>query len=216
MPLCAPADAPIVHIPHGTPEPEPGDAIKGRELLGLTEHSGDICLVFGFADPIKNVLETIEAFALAKMQHHDHFDCALAIAGNANPNYAEEVLWNISATGYEDDIVFVNDFIPDKDVPHLFAASDFGVLNTMSNNYSSSGAAHLYRAHGIRLAVKNKPIYLDAINNGAVPFTNAQECANAMVALANDEWFGKNLVSRKRQWKALARYHYTPLYGQTA
>jgi glycosyltransferase involved in cell wall biosynthesis len=217
---CARGLAPVLLIPHGTPEQTPGTRTRGLELLGVDDGSV-VGLVFGFIGSGKNTAMTVLAFGAACAQRL----CAsskttLVILGeNTDPLYVTQSLRPaIAATGYGPCIKLIERFTMPDDVPHIMAAADFAVLNSQSHNLSASGQVHQHAAHGVPLAVADRPIYTDAIRAGAIPFRvneesrpdhPTQSAINAIGALASSKQLrsvvGNRLyrATRKTTWAKL-------------
>lgn len=225
--LLAHGSAPVIHIPHGTRVGGiVGDESKGRKLLALPPHleSSPLILVFGFLSNGKNLTNTVKAYAEARARRlfKDPYP-GLAIVGESKDDfYVENVLpAYVVQSGYDRDIVLYRQFSSLDVVPHLMAAAEFGVLNTTSTWYSASGQVHLYAAHGVPLAVADRPIYSDAVIAGAVPFKTKYEikeeadlsAINALAALHNSPGLrnrvaaGLRRLAQETSWGRQAKLH---------
>ena len=213
----------LTRIPHGTPLPTstllPSEFEAARErgvaLLNLPPPlSGMILsrevslgLVLGFQGPSKNPVGTIRGFATAVARRLAP-RAALVISGEA----ADQTWWSIIqgntvATGYNNRIFYNPSFVAADQVQYVMAAADWGVLNTHAWVLSSSGAAHLYAAHGVPIACANRPIYHEALQAGAIPFdlesdveVPSTSLINAVGALAAHVDVREQVASDMRDW----------------
>lgn len=231
---CASGDAEVITIPHGSNThlyqtfsrevegPTPDERAAGIELLKLDESAGMVILQPGFVGPSKNVLGTIQSFALAYLSLPCR--CTLVVRGKPNFHHPyvhkmEEVVERLNRP-----ISMQYVYTEPKDLPAMYAAADLVVLNTTSNTFSSSGQVHQAAVFGCPLVVANRPIYHQAIAAGAVPFDVGIEheasmpMANAMVGMINSENLrrrvscGMAFLAGQTSWSTLAKNHYKPLY----
>lgn len=179
-------------VPHGTPSVRAGDPERGRELLHLpSKLSRDlpVGLVNGFISRGKNLVGTIRAFAQA-IQRWGTKIGVLVVKGSdeySGPFASGLLPAVITECGVEETRVFLRTgYSQDADVPHIMAAAQYGILNTVSNTLSASGQVHLHAACGLPIAVANRPIYSDAIRAGLPCFEVDQR---------DPEWPHESLVS---------------------
>jgi len=170
----------IYTVPHGARVADKGngDLERGVRLLGLPKAlhapimtgSVPVCLIYGFQGPNTNTFCTLRGFAQA---------CSLRLAGSAILVVCGEAaddrftlgLGNaIDEAGYLTRMFLQPTFTPAQDVPHLLSVASFSVLTTNSRIFSSSGAAHALAAHGVPVAVAERPIYRETIGGGARSF----------------------------------------------
>ena len=181
--------AELATIVHGTRLEALGDRKTGLKLLAIPELYWDkavIGLVFGFQGPGKNTSCTIRAFAESIVRRY-HDNGVLVVCGveAGGGGYFAELELIVAESGYGKRIFLRPMFTAVKDVPHVFAAADFGVLNTMSHSMSASGAAHVYARYGLPIAVAMRPIYAEAMRAGAVPFWLSEDAASPTLSLVN-------------------------------
>lgn len=198
-------------IPHGSDVSlADGDAAIGLGLLQIPERfrgKVTVGLCFGFQGPNKNTVATVRAFAEG-MARRLIENTVLAISGDAgDTGYYTHISGAILESGYRRNFVVQPSWTRPEDVPHVMAAADFGVLNSNSPVLSSSGAAHVFARHGVPLAVANRPIYVGAIQGGAIPFeVNGSEptlsMVNAVAALARDDSVRRCVGTQLRAWSA--------------
>lgn len=224
------------YIPHGTavmepPPPRDVDArVRGLKLLNITvsQHVERILadevtvgLVQGFQGPSKNTVATIRAFAVATARRLIT-KSILVVSGEAyDPSWWGVLSGVANATGYADRILVSTGFTQPHNMAAVMAAADYGVLNTNAWVLSSSGAAHMFAAHGVPLTCANRPIYHEAIQGGAIPFwLNEQDVGlpslsmvNALAALASDSDVRKTVRyellswATRTAWERIARRH---------
>lgn len=221
--------ATIALIPHGTPEEAAGDVASGYEFLGLKPSKGALGLVFGFIGQGKNLVCTIHTFVEGLIRRWIPASSTLAIVGEApNSTYPQDLERVIDATGFGPCVKMVRQFVPTGTVRHLMAAADFAVLNTTAETLSASGAVHAHAAHGVPLAVANRPIYNDAIAHGAIPFDldkrNVEKVTlsgvNAVSALARSEAVRSRVsaelmrLAEETRWSKLVTDFYEGFYEE--
>lgn len=162
----------VMSIPHGTKLGSKGDRERGLKLLDIPEpywKKGVFCLCFGFQGHGKNTLHTIKAFVESVTRRY-HDNGVLVVSGMDCGNYFRELEATVAESGQGRRIFLRSKFTSVKDTPDIFAAADFGVLNTTSTSLSASGAAHVYARYGVPVAAAVRPIYMEIIHAGAVPF----------------------------------------------
>lgn len=202
-------------ISHGTPTAAPGDRVAGLEFFGVPHglHDAGVRwgLILGFQSPGKNLIQTLRAFALGRANRQVS-NCGLLIAGEVkDETYAQRVNGVAMEGGFLSAIYKRDGFVSPAQVPHVFAAADFGVLNHAGCEpalLSASGQAHLYAAYGCPLACADAPIYSDAINAGfAIPFqvgrdneTPSLSLVNAIAALAGNDTLRAELSANAKAY----------------
>lgn len=222
--LCNIGKRNVLSLPHGSWYPRmPGNEAAGAAYLGLDRPAASDkvwCLVFGFIGPNKNIVCTVRAYAEARARRLISDNVGLIICGEIkDPVYANVHLAHaIGASGYERDIVVHASFASTSEIADMMACASFGVLCTLSDLLSASGQVHLYAAHGVPLAVADRPIYADAIRAGAIPYqVNAGALEwptlshiNAIAALGNSAELRRRVGKRLRNlaestaWQTLA------------
>lgn len=225
--LAAPGPAPVFRIPHGTPLAGEGDAGVGLKALSmpakLYQKFPAWAIVLGFIGPSKNIVHTIRAYALAITRGVSELGLIVCGApGRGVEHHAEvEIPGLINACGIMDRVFYRPSFIKDSMVSSVLALADFGILNTRSEVYSASGQVHLFAAHGLPLAVANRPIYIEAVQAGAVPFfvdshwvdKPMLSTVNAIVSLARSKRLraqvkaGMQSMAKRTAWPLIAGKH---------
>jgi len=164
----------VRHIDHGTPSAQPGDPQQGLKILGLNRTPSSLGIALGFVSGSKNVACTVLAFGDALARKMVPPDAVFFVAGSSQGdivytnNSLRPALDYTGAAGIN--LHFLDHFIKDEEIPHVLAAVDYGVLNTLSDNLSASGQVHQLATYGVAAAVANKPIYAEGIIAGAIPF----------------------------------------------
>lgn len=196
--LGQPAAASAVEwIPHGVPTSVVGNAEAGRAYLQVPSTATSLGLVPGFQNPGKNTMCTLRAFAAARAQRVLHDNDYLAIVGSFSERgqaslYLAELRQAVSWAGLGKQIIVRNEHVSDKAMADLYAAADYGVLNTTSWNLSASGQVARFAAAGCPVAAAARPIYSDAVLGGALmfrvddgsPAAPSQSAVAAIAALA--------------------------------
>lgn len=175
----------VVQIDHGTPRFVAGDPQRGLQLLKLDRKPSSVGMAMGFISGSKNVACTALAFGEALARKMTPPDAMFFIAGDtsSDPQYLVRSLQPaMEYTGVSGmNLRLIDRFIKEEEVPHIFAAVDYGVLNTVSDNLSASGQVHQLAAFGVAAAVANKPIYVEGIMGGAIPFEVFPEAPGSRV-----------------------------------
>jgi len=221
-------------IPHGSPYPQPaGSRNRGLERFHVPQrlrgHDVCWCLVFGFQGVGKNLICTLRAYTELRARGGGR-NLGMIFCGQPDEYFSHlgGVPRLIGQTGFGATILERREFVPPADLPDLFALADFGILNTTGNHISASGQVHRYAAHGVPLAVADRPIYADAIRAGAVPFQLHVEprheeptvsLVNAMSAFASSsklrETVGASMeqLAKETAWSKV-RETYVKLYRE--
>lgn len=226
--------AQLIHIPHGTAVVAPvarDVELRARGLARLGVVNASIVervlanevtlgLVQGFQGPSKNTVATIRAFAEG-ISRRLIPKSVLVISGEA----AEPSWWNTLngvaySTGYEHRIIISTRFTKQHEMPAVMAAADYGVLNTNAWVLSSSGAAHMFAAHGVPITCANRPIYHEALQGGAIPFWLGESpeiptlsTVNAIAALASHQSVRQAIRhdmlewAERTSWQKIAKRH---------
>ena len=223
--LCAPN---TVCIAHGTgPVEFDGDRERGIKLLQpapsiariLLTNVTPICLLHGFIGPRKNLLCTLRAIATVEARGLCR-SIVTIITGEGNDTFLCQLQGMLGVTGLEMRTIVHPSFVAARDVPHLFALADFGILNTTGRTLSTSGVAHVYARHGVALGVANRPIYYEAIRGGALSFDLDRKpglptdaAVNTIAALAESSRLREQTTeslrtwARQTQWPLVAAEH---------
>jgi glycosyltransferase involved in cell wall biosynthesis len=141
----------VLHvIPHGTDDSTPGDSGQARGLLGLSTEI-PIALSFGFIHVQKNLHVLLKAWPGVRQRHPG---ALLILAGRIqNPTwynraYSAYLHHLVRSNGLADNVLFMERFIPEEEIPLLFAASDLILFPYAQGYGSASGALHLAMAAG--------------------------------------------------------------------
>lgn len=221
----------VVLVPHGTPEERQGHRGRGRNVLELPKRVTNPILVQGFIGPGKNLFGTVFTFAEAMSRRWLPAGTALVLVGALADSPAFLTRFNsaIVATGYTPMILVRSSFVPAPKMPDVMAVASCAVLNTTSWNLSASGAVHAHAAHGVPMAVADRPIYTEAVAAGALPFEvdreqpekPTQSAVCALAALASSPAVrgsvGKSVYewAQRTRWSKLVQDYYSApeLYG---
>jgi len=211
---CRTGGATVQMVPHGTPEEIAGNRDTGRNLLQVPTRFKHVMLVQGLISPGKNIMGTIFAFASALRAGWIPGGVCLIVSGKVlDPGYLMQIMQAIDATGYAPMIMLREGFTPPDKMCHIMAAASCAVLNTTSDTLSASGAVHAHAAHAVPVAVAAKPIYMEAIQAGALPFsvgpvpyepTNEAICSVA--ALCSSENIRRTIRQSMVQWAKYTRW----------
>jgi hypothetical protein len=184
-------------IPHGTELRTEGDKETGLNVLGIPEKlragilSREISLglVIGFATSGKNIEGTINAFAAGITRRLINKSLLVIVGDDAQTNYYGRLQRCISSTGYDTHFLLRPHFVAHEQLQHVLAAADYAVLNRQVDYVlSASGSVHVCAGAALPLAVANRPIHVDAIEAGAIPFevepNAATPTASAIMAIS--------------------------------
>jgi len=221
----------VYQIPHGTPVVSAGDKQKGLKCLGVEGNAINYftnCTIggaVGFIGPGKFIDSTVEIFLQATLQGflgENHAFVIIGASSDPTSKYAIHIQNKIWFSGARNIHVF-NTFIKREDMADVFAILDYGILNTNSHTLSASGQVQEHIARRIPIAVRNRPIYSDAIRAGAIPFnlketeTSSATAMHALTALATSKRVRDSVklkmqwYSKKTSWDIIAAVH-TKLY----
>jgi glycosyltransferase involved in cell wall biosynthesis len=221
----APGNA-VVRIPHGTRRilnNAPDAREQGRQLLNLEQWPDVSCwgISLGFIGHGKNILATLRALLQGYAQDRLRGVGFIVTGVIKDPHYGYTLSSFVNSTGMDRYVCLADHFWTPEEIPKIAAAADFGVLNTCSTALSASGQVHLYASCGLPLIAANRPIYVDALSAGALPFevdTLRQEephisLLNAMAAMARDASLRNSIRDKMRRlaknsdWSLIAQRH---------
>jgi predicted GH43/DUF377 family glycosyl hydrolase/glycosyltransferase involved in cell wall biosynthesis len=179
-------------IPHGMPHIEPKGRRRLKAKLGLDGRT--IVSTFGLVGPGKGLEYVIEAMPAVAAQHPE---ALYLIAGQTHPEllkqrgeeYRNRLQTLVEELGLEDHVLFVNQYLDQKDIIEYLLASDVYVTPYLDPNQITSGT--LSYALGAGKAVVSTP-YLHAKEALAkdrgilVDFQSAEGIADAVNAILDD------------------------------
>ena len=185
------AERPIV-IPHGMPHIEPIGRRRLKAKLGLDHRQ--IVSTFGLVGPGKGLEYVIEAMPAVVARHPD---ALYLIAGQTHPEllkqrgeeYRNRLTALVEELGLTDNVVFVNQYLEQKDIIDYLLATDVYVTPYLDPNQITSGT--LSYALGAGKAVVSTP-YLHAKEALAdergllVDFQAADQIADAVNTILDD------------------------------
>jgi predicted GH43/DUF377 family glycosyl hydrolase/glycosyltransferase involved in cell wall biosynthesis len=179
-------------IPHGMPHIEPKGRRRLKAKLGLDGRT--IVSTFGLVGPGKGLEYAIEAMPAVAARHPE---ALYLIAGQTHPEllkergeeYRNRLLSLVDELGLSDHVLFVNQYLEQKDVIEYLLASDVYVTPYLDPNQITSGT--LSYALGAGKAVVSTP-YLHAKEALAkergilVEFRSAEAIADAINSILDD------------------------------
>jgi predicted GH43/DUF377 family glycosyl hydrolase/glycosyltransferase involved in cell wall biosynthesis len=179
-------------IPHGVPHIEPKGRRRLKAKLGLDGRT--IVSTFGLVGPGKGLEYVIEAMPAVAARHPE---ALYLIAGQTHPEllklrgeeYRNRLQTLVEELGLEDHVLFVNQYLEQKDIIEYLLASDVYVTPYLDPNQITSGT--LSYALGAGKAVVSTP-YLHAQEALAkdrgllVDFHSAEAIADAVNAILDD------------------------------
>ena len=179
-------------IPHGMPHIEPKGRRRLKAKLGLDGHT--IISTFGLVGPGKGLEYAIEAMPAVAARHPE---ALYLIAGQTHPEllkqrgeeYRNRLQTLVDELGLGDHVLFVNQYLDQKDIIEYLLATDVYVTPYLDPNQITSGT--LSYALGAGKAVVSTP-YLHAKEALAkdrgilVDFRSAESIAEAVNAILDD------------------------------
>jgi predicted GH43/DUF377 family glycosyl hydrolase/glycosyltransferase involved in cell wall biosynthesis len=179
-------------IPHGMPHIEPKGRRRLKAKLGLDQRS--IVSTFGLVGPGKGLEYVIEAMPAVAARHPE---ALYLIAGQTHPEllkhigeeYRNKLVALVEELGLEDHVLFVNQYLEQKDIIDYLLASDVYVTPYLDPNQITSGT--LSYALGAGKAVVSTP-FLHAVEALAedrgllVDFRSSEQIADAITRLLDD------------------------------
>jgi glycosyltransferase involved in cell wall biosynthesis len=182
------ADVPVV-IPHGMPAIRPHGRVRMKEKLGVPGRT--IISTFGLVDPRKGIEFLIEAMPAIVAGH----PAALyLVAGQTHPElrrrdgevYRNQLIETVKRLGLENNVSFIDEYMPQRDIIELLLASDVYVTPYLDPRQITSGT--LAYALGAGKAIVSTA-YLhaqEALADGRgilVPFRDSAALAEAVNSL---------------------------------
>jgi predicted GH43/DUF377 family glycosyl hydrolase/glycosyltransferase involved in cell wall biosynthesis len=179
-------------IPHGMPHIEPKGRRRLKAKLGLDQRS--IVSTFGLVGPGKGLEYVIEAMPAVAARHPE---ALYLIAGQTHPEllkhigeeYRNKLVALVEDLGLEDHVLFVNQYLEQRDIIEYLLASDVYLTPYLDPNQITSGT--LSYALGAGKAVVSTP-YLHAVEALAeergvlVDFRSSEQIAGAITRLLDD------------------------------
>ncbi len=199
-------------IPHGMPHIEPKGRRRLKAKLGLDHRQ--IVSTFGLVGPGKGLEYVIEAMPAVVARHPD---ALYLIAGQTHPEllkqrgeeYRNRLIMLVEELDLSDHVVFVNQYIEQKDVIEYLLASDVYVTPYLDPNQITSGT--LSYALGAGKAVISTP-YLHAKEALAddrgilVDFRSAEQMADAINRVLDDPKLKAKLERRAYKYSHQATW----------
>jgi glycosyltransferase involved in cell wall biosynthesis len=208
----------IVHIWHGTKLVDMPPQDDSRIKLNINQDA-KVIMSWGFLWESKGVLQMLEILKEVKKTYPK----AIFIhAGGLHPiiegkQYLQKIYQEAVKFGFSPKEVRITGFVPEKDVPTFFAASDLIILNYMRGSLSASGAAH-------RALASHKPIVgtddpcISEIPKQTYARFDQTGLYQAIMKVLGDETLRKTLVEKsdafaiESSWKNVSIKH-MEVYG---
>ena len=179
-------------IPHGMPHIEPQGRRRLKAKLDLDGRQ--IISTFGLVGPGKGLEYVIEAMPEIAARHPD---ALYLIAGQTHPEllrqrgeeYRNKLIQLVEELGLTDNVLFVNQYLEQKDIIEYLLATDVYVTPYLDPNQITSGT--LSYALGAGKAVVSTPYLhaLEALDNDRgllVEFRSPQSIADAVIRILDD------------------------------
>jgi len=212
-------DSRIAVVPHGTlVRPRP-DGLAARRQFGVPSEA-KVLLFFGFVWPGKGIDFLLDVFAGVVKRVPNAF---LYLGGytrkkafytHAYMRYLRARLWWL---GVGDRCKLYGDYVPDDDVPSLYAAADVVVLPYRQSYSSVSGVVH--QAAGLETLMMCSRIYkFEEVGERVSPellaaYGDKREWVDRLTRLLTDDGFRDDAAKRLRRfaeetsWAKVGRQH---------
>lgn len=153
------AGKPTAQIPHGPYDQYEAEDV--REPIAANGSGEEVCnlLYFGVIRPFKGVEDIVEAFD--QLSDEEARGYRLRVVGETWEGWTLPSD-RIASSRHGDRIEFINRYVEDAEVPHIFAAADAVVLPY--HRSSSSGPLHLAMSFGLPVIVSNVGGLVEATN----------------------------------------------------
>jgi glycosyltransferase involved in cell wall biosynthesis len=218
----------IVIIPHGTLiRPRP-DRLAARQRFGVPENA-KLLLFFGFVWPGKGIDFLLDVFARVCERVPDAF---LYLGGytrkkvfytRAYMRYLRMRMWWL---GVSERCKLYGDYVPDDDVPGLYAAADVVVLPYRQGYSSVSGVVHQAAGLGT-LMICSRIFKFEEVGDAISPellaeYGDRKEWADRLVKLLADDAFRVDMTARMERfaeatrWSTVGKQHLTLFDGLRA
>lgn len=179
---------------------------EARKKLGFAGES-EILLFFGFVREYKGLKHLIDAMPkIAEALP----GCRLLIVGDILDSEKEDYMLRIWQTGCRENIVLVNDYVPDSEVENYFAACDLVILPYESATQSGiTQIAYGFEKPVVATNVGGLPeVVLDGKTGYIVPLQDHEALADAAIRFFREnkaEEFKKNIEAEAHRfsWERL-------------
>ncbi|MCB9369045.1 MAG: glycosyltransferase [Calditrichaeota bacterium] len=157
--LGAPPDR-VKVMPHPVPTPEFTDLAEAKLALEW-DPAQKVVATFGMVDPHKGLLELIEAMPAI----HEHTQAKLLIMGAPHPasktgrEYLVQCMNRVNELNMQNQIKFLSEFVPDREMMATLQACDVIVLNHQSMRFESSGCMAHAIASGRPTVTSSSPAF---------------------------------------------------------
>ena len=206
-------------IPHGTPEPSPGDPARGRAFLEI-DGRDDLLLCFGFIHVQKNYHVLLKAMPdVLKARPRTR----LVIAGKSPGTVWHHRLYMgylkslVARLGLGDRVILLDRFMDEDEMRHLHAAARTVLLPYWEDYGSVSGVAHfalgmhcpVLCSRSIKFAEIADSISADLL----IPTHDPKAWSAGILRLLDDDSYRESLQSRisdfvtSTSWPSAARQH---------
>lgn len=209
--------AKIKVIPHGVPETTFDNQEEAKKALGLQDNL--VISTFGLIGPGKGLEYAIEALPKVKLAFPK---IKYLILGKTHPSilkakgeaYRQKLLAKISKLGLQDQVQFVNRFLPKEEIILNLKACDLYVTPYLNSQQIISGTLAYAVSIG-RVCISTPYIYAKELladgRGNLIPFRNSEALSDAIIALLSDPSKRKEaekksyLYSRQMTWKSVSK-----------
>lgn len=208
----------VTTVPHGTRVLEETNVNEAKKELRI-KNDTPLVLAFGYLEPSKNLLLLMKAFCRVRervpkaklwLGGYVRFSSPEAL------EYRNRCLRFIKRKRLENDVIFADQMIPEKQVSHILTAADVACFVYNEDTHSSSGALHLAIGLGKAIVASRIPKFqelADVSDEILVNPKSVDELYQLLTRMLIDEPFRQYIRQRiwsyaqKTAWSCVAQQH---------
>lgn len=186
-----------VHVVHEAPGPEfcPQSRKKIQEITSRLKLKIPFILYVGALQPRKNVSSLVEAYL--KLRSSGGTKCQLVLAGS--PGYAAEDIMHTVTSGIEKGWIRYLGFVPQKDLPALYAASNLFCYISLYEGFGLPPLEAL--ACGTPVLVSRIPVFEEVLGPQAY-YVNPSDIEDISKGIAWCEEQASSSLNERLNWAA--------------
>ncbi|NIO49824.1 MAG: glycosyltransferase [Candidatus Aminicenantes bacterium] len=195
-----------VHVVHEAPGPEfcPQSQKKIQEIINRLELKAPFILYVGALELRKNVTSLAQAYL--KLRRSGKTKCQLVLAGS--PGYGAENIMRIASSGIEKGWIRYLGFVPQQDLPALYAASDVFCYISLYEGFGLPPLEAL--ACGTPVLVSRIPVFEEVLGSQAY-YVNPSDIEDISKGIALCEERAPSSLKERLNWTANFSWEKTAL-----